>query len=259
MGSQVQDSPLNPAEERPEHAAVSFDVLAAGLAHSWRRHRLLLLGVWTAVAVACGLAVASSGLHLFVDFREPGSGRWAGLMTVFSAFCFAMSGFALLVIARRALRRWGRSLPTIAWVMGGLGSVVLALDEIAQVHESAARRLAAWGVPEPFGIGDQDLYVFALYGLTALFVLFGTWPQLARWRETWLPGAVALGCFAVSGLADTLPWEQMTAAQRGLWGPIEETSKTLGSANLAVFGLLLLEASSGDEARSELQPGDGRD
>ncbi len=174
---------------------------------------------------------------------------WAGSFTVFSAFCLAGAGLCLLLVARRSWRVRQSRVRTVAWTLGGIGGVYLGLDDLLQIHEAFARRLAANGVPPLFGLGDQDVYVFFFYGVAALFVARFVGRDLLRWNDTWLPGLLAVGLAMVSLLVDLAPWEQLTRGQQGIWGPVEEVAKTLGAMNLALMGMLLVEAA----ARSDVE------
>ena len=238
--------------------ASQLRVLATGLLRSWREHRVMMLAVWVATAGLCAWAAAVGGLYYFQDFRTNG-GPHSGAMTVISAFALVAAGIGMSLVARRVYARQGWRVSTLAWAIGGAGGLLLALDEITQIHEGVARRLARAGVPAPFGFGDRDLYVFATYGLFALFAVRGAWPQLRRWSEAWLPGAASLMFFAMSSVVDQVPWEILTRSQQGFWGPVEEILKTLGTVSFAVFGLLLAEAAARDpDLAWRLEtPGDG--
>jgi hypothetical protein len=238
--------------------ASELRMLATGLLRSWREHRVMMLAVWVTTAGLCIWAAAVGGLYYFQDFRTNG-GPHSGAMTVISAFSLVAAGMGMSLVARRVYTRQGWRVSTLAWAIGGAGGLLLALDEITQIHEGVARRLARAGVPAPFGFGDRDLYVFATYGLFALFAVRGAWPQLRRWSETWLPGVASMMFFATSSLVDQVPWEGLTRSQQGFWGPVEEILKTLGTVSFAMFGLLLAEAAARDpDLASRLEsPDDG--
>lgn len=243
---------------RPQSS--TLDELVAGLpsacVRSWREHRRLLIVSWMIGITACALAVRAAGLYYFLDFRPPGMGPWAGSFSVLSAFCLAGAGLCLLMVARRS-HRIGRSpVRTIAWTLGGIGGVYLGLDDLLQIHERIAHQLAMHGVPKVLGLGDQDVYVFFCYGVVALFVARFVGRDLLRWNDTWLPGLLAVGLAMLSLLVDLAPWEQLTRSQQGWWGPIEEVAKTLGAMNLALMGMLLVEAASRSDVEAVLTRGD---
>lgn len=238
MTAPLRQPALEPAPPDPVAAPLPRPGLAAGFAEGWRAHRRLLLAAWGATLALCALAVwLGQGLYYFLDFRD-GGGRWAGVFSVLSAGCFALAGFGLLLVARLTLRRGAGD--TAAWVFGGLGAIFLALDDLLQLHESAARVLARSGVPAPFGL-DRDLYVLAAYGAAALYAMRGVWPRLRVWRRAWLPGAAALLGFAGSAGVDFLPWEALSRAAQQGFGAAEEIAKTFGSVNLALFAMVLVE------------------
>ncbi len=229
---------------RPQSS--TLDELVAALPgacrRSWQEHHRLMLVTWAIGIAACVLAVRAAGLYYFLDFRPPGMGPWAGSFSVLSAFCLAGAGLCLLIVARRSYRVGRSKVRTVAWTLGGLGGVYLGLDDLLQIHERASRQLAAHGVPKMFGLGDQDVYVFFCYGVVALFVARFVGRDLLRWNDTWLPGLLAVALAMVSLLVDLAPWRSLTPAQQALWGPIEEVAKTLGAMNLAMMGMLLVEA-----------------
>jgi hypothetical protein len=232
--------------------------LGAGVRRSWREHGVMMVVVWSATTALCAWAAGSAGLYYFIDFRS-GSGPHSGAMTVFSAFALVAAGVCTTLVARRVHAHAGWSVATLAWAIGGAGGLLLAVDELIEVHEGIARRLARAGVPAPFGVGDRDLYVFAIYALGALFAVRGALPQLRRWGETWLPGMAAVLCFVLSSAVDAVPWESMSHAQQSFWGPAEEILKTLGTVSFAVFALLLAEAAARDAglASIDTERGDG--
>jgi hypothetical protein len=239
----------------------TLDELVAALPEacrrSWKEHWRLLCLSWAIGITACTLAVRAAGLYYFFDFRPRGMGPWAGSFTVLSAFCLAGAGLCLLLVARRSWRVRQSGVRTFAWTLGGIGGVYLGLDDLLQIHEAIARRLAANGVPRVFGLGDQDVYVFFFYGVVALFVARFVGRDLLRWNDTWLPGLLAVGLAMISLLVDLAPWEQLTRGQQAIWGPVEEVAKTLGAMNLALMGMLLVEvaARSDTEPASAGQPG----
>jgi hypothetical protein len=223
--------------------------LPAACRRSWNQHWRLLSLLWAIGIAACALAVRAAGLYYFFDFRPRGMGPWAGSFTVLSSFCLAGAGLCLLLVARRSWRVRQSPVRTVAWTLGGIGGVYLGLDDLLQIHEAIARRLAANGVPRVFGLGDQDVYVFFFYGVAALFVARFVGRDLLRWDDTWLPGLLAAGLAMVSLLVDLAPWERLTHGQQAIWGPVEEVAKTIGAMNLALMGMLLVEAAE----RSDVQ------
>ena len=203
-------------------------------ADSWRRNRRLLLPAYLGGALICLLAaIAGGGLYYYTDFRD-GGGRFAGLMSLASGFALVAFGWSLLGMSAYAHSRRERA----AWLGFGLLAVLLAFDEVAQIHEPIAHALARAGVVGPLWL-DPDLYVFGFYALVAGIAILHLWPRLREVPELALPAAVALVCFAISQGFDMLPWEQLTRATQRWVGPCEEGFKCLGSWSLAIVGLLL--------------------
>lgn len=245
MNAPLRQPALDPAPPVPVPGPAPRPGVAAGMAEGWHAHRVLLVTAWGATLALCALAVwLGQGLYYFLDFRD-GGGRWAGVFSVLSAGCLALAGFGLLLVARLTLRRGAGD--TAAWVFGGLGAIFLALDDLLQLHESAARVLARAGVPAPFGL-DRDLYVLAAYGAAALYAVRGVWPRLRSWRRSWLPGMAAVLGFAASAGVDLLPWDALSPAAQQGFGAAEEIAKTLGAVSLALFAMVLVEqAAAGRE------------
>lgn len=203
----------------------------------WRRHaRFLALSWLVAVAVCVFVAWLGDGLYFYTDFRENGR-RFGGLMSLASGFCLMGCGWSFLVPARRALRTPGHGREFLGWLNAGLGCVLLAFDEVAQLHESVAHWLVRHHVPGPLGL-DQDLYVFGFYALGLVLVFVLLWPFRRPLEPALLPLLVAILCFALSEVVDELPWSAMTHQTQQWVGALEEIYKTLGSWSIAMCGLL---------------------
>lgn len=203
----------------------------------WRRHARFLAISWLAAVAVCVLmARLGEGLYFYTDFRENGR-RFGGLMTLASGFCLVACGWSLMVPARRALRTPGHGREAAGWLLAAVGSIVLAFDEVAQLHESAAHWLARHHVPGPFGL-DQDLYVFGAYAAGLVLVLVLLWPFRRPLEPALLPLLVAITCFAMSEVVDEIPWDAMSHATQQWVGALEEIYKVLGSWTIAMCGLL---------------------
>ncbi|MDX2168974.1 MAG: hypothetical protein SF182_18040 [Deltaproteobacteria bacterium] len=204
--------------------------------HSWRTHRPLFLVVYGGALAVCGAAAllpllaGRSPLYAYVEWMTA-SGPGEGAMT-------AASG-ALLLLAGVAFARAGWRSGERAWLAAGAGCVWLALDELLMLHERANSHLAAAGVPRPFGVVDQDLYVFAAYGVGAALLAWRLLPRLLARRALCAPLCIALVCFALSEAADAVPWASLDRPARGLLGPFEEIAKTLGVVSLLLYAGLL--------------------
>lgn len=212
------------------------------LADSWRQHRRLLLPAYVGGAFVCLLAaIAGKGLYFYTDFRD-GGGRFAGVMSLASGFALLAFGWSLFGMSAHARSRGERA----AWVGFGLLGVLLAFDEIAQLHEPIARAIARANIVGPLWL-DPDLYVFGFYGLVAGAMSLYLWPRLRTVPELALPAAVALVCFAISQGFDLLPWDRLSPSTQQWVGASEEGFKCLGSWSLALVGLLLPRTALGRE------------
>ena len=207
-----------------------------------RNSRFLVLG-WIGGVVICLFAVwAGDGIYYYLDFRWSGK-PLSGLMSLASGFCLVACGWGLLVGARRAMRRPGGGGEAAAWLIAGLGSIWLAFDEVAQIHESLAMLMEQTKLPRPFGVLDYDLYIFGAYAVALVVVLWMLWPARRALEPVMLPLSVAIVCFAISEMMDQVPWDQLTREGQKWVGSIEEVSKTLGCWTLAMCGLLCADAS----------------
>lgn len=203
----------------------------------WKRHARFLALSWLAgIAVCAAAAVLGEGLHFYVDFRETG-GRLEGVMTLVSSFSLLVAGWSLFVPARRAQRMPGRRREMFGWLLGGLGGVVLAFDEVVQLHESAARWMVRHGVPGPLGL-DQDMWIFGAYAAGLVITLLLLWPYRHPLEPAMLPLLVSITCFALSQVVDQLPWGAMDHQTQQWVGATEEIYKVLGAWSLALCGLL---------------------
>ena len=205
---------------------------------AWKRHtRFLVLSWLGGIAVCAGMAWYGHGILFFTDFREDGR-RFAGIMSLASGFCLLAAGMLLFVPARRAHRTPGHGREMLGWLLGGFGGIVLAFDEVAQLHEPAAHLLARLGVPQPFGVLDHDLYIFAAYAAGLVLVHVLLWPYRHPLEPVMLPMLVAILCFAMSEVVDQIPWNSMDHSMQ-LWvGTLEEAYKVLGAWTLAMCSLL---------------------
>lgn len=216
----------------------------------WQRHaRFLALGWLGGLGVCVAALWVGDGLYYFLDFRW--SGRpLSGLMTLAGGFCLMACGWGLFVAARRAMRAPGGRREAAGWLVGGLGSIWLAFDEVAQFHEHAAEAMARLGVPRPLGVLDHDLYIFGAYAAGLLLVLVTLWPTRRPLEPAMLPLSVAIACFGISEAADQVPWESMTPRLQLLVGAVEEVSKTIGSWSLAMCGLLCADEATREDVRA---------
>lgn len=208
---------------------------------TWRPTRLhaLLLG---AGAIAC-IAAALVGhyrfgdsLYLYRDVKGM-TGAFQGSMTAVSGFLLVA---AAVLMARAAELLHRRAAPAArSALVFALLLAFLAFDEVVMVHEWAAEKLDHLGIPKPFGI-DQDIYVFAVYGVVAALCAIRLVP-LALAHRRLLPLLVLMVAFAfASEGADFVPWDSLSLHEQTWLGPIEEGTKTMATlcAVLWTHGLL---------------------
>ncbi len=216
---------------------MSMSGWSGALSTSWKRHRSLLLPAYLGGFAVCAIAAyAGEGLHYYIDLRD-GTGRFSGLMSLASGFALLAFGWSFLAVSRSPLARSNR----FAWIGVGLLGVMLAFDEVLQLHEGAAAMMVRAGVPAPFGL-DSDLYIFGAYAGIAAVLALKLRPSLGRLPDLALPALLAIVFFALSQGIDLLPWQAFRHDQQQWVGAAEEGSKCLGSWSLALLGLILLQS-----------------
>jgi hypothetical protein len=221
-----------------------------------RNSRFLVLG-WLGGIAICLIAVwAGDGIYYYLDFRWSGK-PLSGLMSLASGFCLVACGWGLLVGARRAMRRPDGRAEATAWIIAGLGSIWLAFDEVAQIHEMLAMAMEEAKVPRPFGVLDHDLYIFGAYAVAFLVLLRMLWPARRSLEPVMLPLSVAIVCFTISEMMDQIPWDELTRDAQKWVGSIEEVSKTLGCWTLAMCGLICADATEGGPRGRDAPPPGG--
>lgn len=217
---------------------------------AWRRHaRFLVLG-WLAGAALCLYAGwAGEGLYYYLDYMWNGRPN-AGLMTLVSGYCLVACGWGFAVAARRAWREPNGASEALGFTLGSLGCIVLAFDEVAQMHERLAHFLVRHHVPKPFGIFDVDSYIFLLYLGGLIHVLVLLWPTRRPLEPAMLPLLVAIACMGLSEVLDQIPWEWMSHETQQIVGAFEEGYKVFGSWTLAMAGLLVADEGTRQVNRS---------
>ena len=206
--------------------------------------RVLLGGAVVCVAAALiGEFRFGSSLYLYTDLKNE-SGAFEGSMTVVSAFLLvvaAVYSFRCSEVLRSRDARTANGFAGFAALL-----MFLAFDELAMFHEWVAEKLEAHRVWKPLGI-DQDVYVFAAYGVIAAWTLYRMRAPLLRHRAaaTLLVGMVA---FAVGSEAvDFVPWEPLSDLAKAWLGPLEEGLKTMATLCGALYGHALLDAIERDQ------------
>lgn len=184
-----------------------------------------------------------SSLYFYSDVGA--SGRFgSGAMTVVSGMCFFIGG-ALLVSCARLFYLHRGAAPENGnahrwFALAGLGIIYLGFDDIVMVHEYLTIKMTQIGIPKLFGI-DQDVYIFAVYGIVALVVMIKLIPSIFRYRLAVFPLAAMVAFFVLSEAVDFIPWDSLNDMQRMILGPTEEILKTMGSLSAVLYAELLLE------------------
>jgi hypothetical protein len=106
-------------------------------------------------------------------------------MSIVSGFCRVSFSRSLLIFAKRERDREARRARGLA----GGGGVVVAFDEVVQIHERVTGLLAAGGLPRSRGV-DHDVYGFAAYGLAVLLLLGRRRPRRSLRAELSAPARV---------------------------------------------------------------------
>lgn len=218
------------------------------VSQSFQRYRrfvgLNLIGVFIALVILSIIGQLRFGWSLYF-YSDIGvnEGFGSGAMTVVSGMCLFVSGSFLMVGARikyLAQTKVADKHGFWWWLITGAGLVYLGFDEILMIHEYLTQKMVDLAVPKILGI-DQDIYIFALYGLAALALLYKMMPSLIRYREAVFPLVTMLLFFAASEVVDMIPWDELTVEQQMILGPIEEILKTMGSWSAVLYTELLLE------------------
>lgn len=184
-----------------------------------------------------------SSLYFYSDVGT--SGRFgSGAMTVVSGMCFFIGGALLVSCARLLYLHRGAAAEkgnAHRWfALAGLGIIYLGFDDIVMVHEYLTIKMTQIGVPKLFGI-DQDVYIFAAYGIVALVAMIKLLPSVFHYRLAFFPLAAMVAFFVLSEAVDFIPWDSLNDIQRMILGPTEEILKTMGSWSAVLYAELLLE------------------
>jgi hypothetical protein len=210
--------------------------------------RFLCLGYAIAGGLCFGVALLAElsglgGLYPYLDYPDCArrNDLLCGVMTLASGVGLLMAGLLFTLIGRQLARRGELTSTVVGWPVAGLGLSYLGADEILMLHERLTRWLAAQGWPKLFGAVDQDVYIFAAYGLLAVTLGARLLRTVADHHRTLFPLAAMCAFFLLSQAMDFVPWMALTPAQQRVLGPLEEITKTLGSWSAVLYGVLLLE------------------
>ncbi|MCG8461073.1 MAG: hypothetical protein MI919_32720 [Holophagales bacterium] len=195
------------------------------------------MAVFLLMLVLISLLTGRHTLFFFIDIPE--SRRFGGgLATAISSFALVAAGTGLYVRSRMSLADPADSR---GLTFAALGTVWLAMDELLMIHEWLTSRMDRVGIPKLFGVLDQDLLIFLGYAGLAILVGLRLLPLLHRHRQVGAPLVLAGAFYFGTQVVDVIPWDRLTALQQSVLGPLEEILKTLGSASLAIWSLLIVE------------------
>lgn len=209
------------------------------------------LAVFQLLLVWISIRTGRHTLYFFTDV--PGSrGFGAGLATAISSFALVAASAGLYIRRRMSLGRADQA--DSGWLtLAALGTTWLAMDELLMIHERLTLQMDRVGIPKLFGVLDQDLLIFLGYAGLAILVSFQLMPLLYRHRQVAAPLVLTAALYLGTQVVDVIPWDRLTASQQSVLGPLEEILKTLGSASLAIWSLLIVE----DALRDYPPNGDG--
>jgi hypothetical protein len=205
----------------------------------------LYLGMFIGLAVLPFISLFKYDDTLFFYLDFTGEKFGLGAITVLGSMFLVVTGAFFLAISRLYfLMKEPSSLMNTNsrcwWVVAGIGVIYLGLDEILKIHEFLTWKMADLGIPKLFGI-DQDVYIFAIYGIAALLIGLKLLPSVSYYRQAILPLVATFIFFALSEIIDFIPWFSLTHNQQMFLGPIEEIFKTMGEWSFLLYAGLLLE------------------
>ena len=237
--------PVPNRSKRPSEGTSAPTVRSASRPDTRRTSAAILLFAGAALLLAslASHVVYDNALYFFDDLRFA-SGTLQGILTTLNG-CLLFSGGVLFLRAGLLRAKRSRDVATVTAVTAlGLFLVWLALDEIQMIHERLAEVLAGAGFPKPPTGGDQDIYVFAAYGLLLLALTPGIARAFGPGTPTRFLLKTTLAFYCGSFALDALPWSELDTAQRLLVGPPEEILKTLGGVAALMAGLATLDRRS---------------
>ena len=127
----------------------------------------------------------------------------------------------------------------VPWALAAAGLFVLGADDLLMLHEILGTRLERAGVPRLLGLPHTQLPV-VVYGLLTLLLLGRLLTALRLHWRAFFPLACALCLFALAGLVDVIPTEQLSTAQQLVVGPVDQVAKAIGSLMMFAFAQTLL-------------------
>jgi hypothetical protein len=218
---------------------------------SFRDRRHLLVPVYLSVLLVLLLLSYTSWLK----FGEPlyfygdiaggdGEQRFgAGAATVGGSMFLVVAGVFFLFVTRLFFLMQAKPLITQSrwwWFVAGVGAIFLGLDEILMIHEYLTWKMQDIGVPKPLGI-DQDIFVFAAYGIVAVILAIKLWPSIYHYKRVIFPLVATFIFMAATEVVDMIPWESLSLDQKMILGSFEEILKTMGEWSLFLYAGMLVE------------------
>jgi hypothetical protein len=216
---------------------------------SFRENRRMLVPAYLAAVIVLlllpflSLAKFGDTLYFFVDVTMGERRFAAGTATVAGAMFLINAGIFFLFVTRLFLMMQKK--PSIAqngwwWFLTGLGIIFMGLDEILTIHEYLTLKMRDIGVPKIFGI-DQDIFIFATYGIVAVALAVKLWPSVYHYRRVIFPLVATFVFMVATEVIDMIPWESLSSVQKMILGPFEEILKTMGEWSLFLYAGMLVE------------------
>lgn len=184
-----------------------------------------------------GTAIGGSPAYLYGEFRV--EGLYGGFMTAASSFFLGAAGTSALTAAALLAREDETRDFSVAWTVMAVGLFTLGADDLLMIHEIVGYRLAVAGVPELFGI-SQDNYMLLAY----VFVLVPFVRRLVTsvrivWRAAF-PLAMAVALFGAAEVLDAVVPAITSGALELTLAPIDRMAKALGAIMIFVFAQTFL-------------------
>jgi len=194
--------------------------------------RIALILILVDVLV-CVLAVVDGGNRPNRHFIEGGIITWLNALQLLLS-----AGVACLIYRRRTAENVPPGEAAGFWLLVALGSVYLAIDEVATIHESIGHYLQEHHVPHPPLLNGYGDVVLLLYGVLVLAICWRFRREI--WRDHQSLKFLALGAtlLVVSESLDFFGVHE--GRERFWWSVAEESCKFTGFG--AMLGGVLLRA-----------------
>ena len=225
------------------------DVFDASIS-SFRYYRRLIVPLYTGMFIGLAILPFVSLIKygytgtFFADLDLVYQMTGGGAVTVIGSMFLVVAGAFFLLVNR--LITFFQPSPLVIvknrwwWLLAGAGVIFMGLDEVIMIHEYLTRKMQDIGIPKPFGI-DQDIYIFAVYGIATLVVGYKLAPSIYNYRRAVFPLVAMVVFFGTSEVIDFIPWHSLTPVQEMIFDPIEEIIKTMGEWSILIYAGLLIE------------------